>query len=127
MNNPIVTSSFRRRVLIFCGAKIGKNTFIGNNVYLDPLAIQNIEIGEDCFITQNVSILAHFFKGDRDFYFDNVKIGNNCFIGMNSLICKPITIGDNCKIGAGSVITHDIPANSFAVGVPCKVIECKEN
>ncbi len=25
-------------------------------------------------------------------------------------------------IGAGSVVTHDIPANVFAAGVPCKVI-----
>ena len=33
-----------------------------------------------------------------------------------------MTIGDNCVIGAGSVVTRDIPANSFAAGVPCKVI-----
>ena len=25
-------------------------------------------------------------------------------------------------IGAGSVVTHDIPENSFAAGVPCRVI-----
>ena len=31
-------------------------------------------------------------------------------------------IGDNCVIGAGSVVTKDIPANSLAVGNPCKVI-----
>lgn len=33
-----------------------------------------------------------------------------------------MTIGDNCVIGAGSVVTRDIPANSFAAGVPCRVI-----
>ena len=33
-----------------------------------------------------------------------------------------VTIGDNCVIGAGSVVTRDIPSNSFAAGVPCKVI-----
>ena len=33
-----------------------------------------------------------------------------------------VTIGDNCVIGAGSVVTRDIPPNSFAAGVPCRVI-----
>ena len=33
-----------------------------------------------------------------------------------------ITIGYGSVIGAGSVVTKDIPANSLAVGNPCKVI-----
>ena len=37
-------------------------------------------------------------------------------------VCPGVTIGDNCVIGAGSVMTKDIPANSFAAGVPCRVI-----
>ena len=123
MNNPLFTSKIRRVALILCGAKIGKGTFIGQNVYFDPLAIQNITIGSNCIITQNVSILVHFFSTERQFYFGKVEIGNNCFIGMNSLICKSIKIGDNCIVGAGSVITHDIPSNSFAAGVPCKIIK----
>ena len=31
-------------------------------------------------------------------------------------------IGNNVIIGAGSVVTHDIPANVIAAGVPAKVI-----
>jgi len=31
-------------------------------------------------------------------------------------------IGSNAVIGAGSIVTSDIPANSIAVGNPCKVI-----
>ena len=123
MNNPLCTSRIRRRVLILCGAKICKSTFIGQNVYFDPLAIQNITIGEHSYITQNVSILTHFYGIDRQFYFGNVKIGNNCYIGMNSLICKPVNIGDGCIVGGGSVITHDLPERVLAGGVPCKVIK----
>ena len=37
-------------------------------------------------------------------------------------MCPGVTIGDNCVIGAGAVVTRDIPANSFAAGVPCRVI-----
>ena len=32
-----------------------------------------------------------------------------------------VTIGDNAIIGAGSVVVKDIPANTVAVGNPCKV------
>ena len=37
-------------------------------------------------------------------------------------VCSGVTIGKNCVIGAGSVVTRDIPDNSFAAGVPCRVI-----
>ena len=37
-------------------------------------------------------------------------------------VCPGVPIGDNCVIGAGSVVTRDIPPNSFAAGVPCRVI-----
>ena len=120
MNNPFITSKIRRLCLIACGAKIGQNTFIGQNVYFDPLAIQNISIGDNCFITQNCSILTHFFSMDRRFYFDKVFIGNNVFLGMNTLICKPVKIGNNCIVGE---VNKDIPENSFAAGVPCKIIK----
>ena len=42
--------------------------------------------------------------------------------GQNVMILKGVIIGDNSFIGANSVVTKDIPANSIAVGSPCKVI-----
>ena len=34
-----------------------------------------------------------------------------------------VKIGDNCIIGCGAIVTHNIPDNSIAVGVPARVIE----
>jgi maltose O-acetyltransferase len=51
-----------------------------------------------------------------------VVIGNNCWITTNVTILPGVTIGDNCIIGAGSIVTSDIPSNVFAAGNPCKVI-----
>ena len=51
-----------------------------------------------------------------------VKIGNDCWFGANAVVCPGVTIGDNCVIGAGSVVTRYIPPDSFAAGVPAKVI-----
>ena len=51
-----------------------------------------------------------------------VTIGDDCWLGANVVVCSGVTIGSGCVIGAGSVVTKDIPANSFAAGVPCRVI-----
>ena len=68
------------------------------------------------------SILGPDGSPARVCYAKPVKIGNDCWFGANVTVCPGVTIGDNCVIGAGSVVTRDIPANSFAAGVPCKVI-----
>lgn len=59
-------------------------------------------------IGANVSV-GHSFICD---YGCNIHIGDNV----------TVTIGQKCVIGAGSVVTKDIPANSLAVGNPCRVI-----
>ncbi len=38
-----------------------------------------------------------------------------------------VKIGQRCVIGAGAIVTHDIPDNSIAVGVPAKVISTMED
>ena len=43
-------------------------------------------------------------------------------IGSGTRIMYNVRIGSNVIIGAGSIVTKDIPDNSVAVGVPCRVI-----
>lgn len=59
--------------------------------------------------------------------FGRIVIGNNVHIGMNAVIMPGVTIGNNVVIGCGAVVTHDIPNNSVAVGVPARVIETRED
>lgn len=51
-----------------------------------------------------------------------VRIGNNVWVGSGAQIMPGVSIGDNSVIGAGSVVTRDIPADSVAVGSPCRVV-----
>lgn len=55
-------------------------------------------------------------------YAKPVTIGDDVWISANVTVCGGVTIGSGSVIGAGSVVTRDIPANSLAAGVPCKVI-----
>lgn len=52
-----------------------------------------------------------------------IIIGNNVWIGDKVTILGGVTIGDNVIIGAGSIVTHDVPSNSLAVGIPAKVVK----
>ena len=50
-----------------------------------------------------------------------IVIEANVWIGMGVKLLPGVTIGSGSIIGAGSVVTTDIPANSIATGVPCRV------
>ncbi|MDO5538001.1 MAG: DapH/DapD/GlmU-related protein, partial [Desulfovibrionaceae bacterium] len=50
-----------------------------------------------------------------------INIGEDCWLGGGVTVCPGVTIGDRSIIAAGSVVTHDIPADSLAAGVPAKV------
>ena len=51
-----------------------------------------------------------------------IVIGRNVWICDKVAILGGVTIGDNVIIGAGSIVTHDIPSNSMAAGMPAKVV-----
>ena len=51
-----------------------------------------------------------------------MTIGDDVWIGGGVSILPGVSIGDRCVIGAGSVVNRDIPADSLAVGNPCRVI-----
>ena len=51
-----------------------------------------------------------------------ISIGDNVMIGANTMILPNVRIGSNVIIGAGSIVAKDIPDNSVAAGILCKVI-----
>ncbi len=51
-----------------------------------------------------------------------VILQENVWLGARVLILPGVTIGGNSVIGAGSIVTHSIPPNVLAVGVPAEVI-----
>ena len=115
----------RIKWLIKNGLRLGINCYIGPSVLIDPAFPWLISIGDNCYLTFNVIILAH--DASTKNYIDYTKIGavtigNNCFVGAGSIILPNVHVGDNVIIGAGSVVTKDISSNSVVAGNPAKVI-----
>lgn len=91
-----------------------------------------IAIGENVFITTDVSFVTHDTIRNmlnRKYHTHRfqralgcIEIGDNVMIGSGTRILYNVKIGSNVIIGAGSIVTKDIPDNSVAAGVPCRVI-----
>jgi acetyltransferase-like isoleucine patch superfamily enzyme len=121
----------------------GQNIYIGNNVSINMnctfVDCNKITVGSRVLIASNVQIytaahpvelndrLTPCWTADSGEYFWRtfalpVTIEDDCWIGGGVIIVPGVTIGRGTVIGAGSVVTKDIPANSLAVGNPCRVI-----
>lgn len=109
-------ANFNTTILDVCPVKIGDNVMLGTNVSLltptHPLRWQDRNAKEN-----SDGEIIQLESGKP------ITIGNNCWLAGNVTVIGGVTIGDGCVIGAGSVVTRDIPANSFAAGVPCRVIK----
>lgn len=122
----------KRNYLIKKGATIGHGTRLNCSVTAFGTEPYLVSCGNDCLFAGGVHFLTHDggikvlnslnkFDGKRMSKMASVSIGNNVYIGLNALIMPGVKIGDNAIIGAGAVVTHDIPGNVVAVGVPAVV------
>lgn len=120
---------------------INPRAFIGNDV----------QIGENCFIFENVSIQRGAKIGDnviiwsgslvghcsivRDncFIASHVAIsgfcdvGENCFLGVNSCVGSGIKIARDCVVGAGAVVIAQTNQGMVYAGNPAKPLKNKKS
>ena len=107
--------------------KIGSNFSCGKSLFVQT----NLEIGNDCLISSDVSFVGHDHHINEENYNNYwsgrkppstvVIVGDN-FIGYRSTIVGNITIGRGAIIAAGSVVVKDVLANTVVAGVPARQI-----
>lgn len=97
------------------GAKIGKNVWISQFVYIDELHPEAVRIGDNCTIGLRTSIFTHFYWGPRkpNNGYAEVVIEKNVFVGPHCLILPNVRIGEGAVIKGGTVVTRDVPPFTF--------------
>lgn len=116
------------------GANIGDGTRLicqtgafGSEPYL-------VNVGKNCLFSAGVHFITHdggvkvlsdlgYFGAERMDIIAPIFVGDNVYIGTGAYIMPGVKIGNNVVIGAMAIVTHDIPDNSVAVGIPCRVIK----
>jgi acetyltransferase-like isoleucine patch superfamily enzyme len=107
--------------------EVGSEFFANYNFIV--LDVGKVRIGDHFMCGPNVSICTaghpvHPESRNSGYeYGIDITIGDNVWIGGNVMVCPGVTIGNNVVIGAGSIVTHDIPANSVAIGAPARVVK----
>lgn len=100
------------------GAQVGKGTMIDMNAVLGGRAI----VKDHCHIGAG-TVLAGVVEPASA---KPVVVEDDVMIGANAVVLEGVHIGKNAVIAAGAVVTHDIPDNAVAAGVPAKIIKMRD-
>lgn len=104
--------------------EIGDNSIISPNCVIYGCGHGGVRIGNNFDCGPGVGIfssMTDYHKGPENHIFKPVIIGNNVIIYANAVISPGVKIGSYSVIGACSVVNEDVPANTFAAGLPAKI------
>lgn len=108
-------SRFLTGIEIHPGAKIGRRVFIDHG--MGVVIGETAEVGDDVLIYKGVLLGGTSLEKKKR----HPTVGNGVVLGTNAIVLGAITIGDHARIGAASVVTHNVPANATAMGVPARI------
>jgi serine O-acetyltransferase len=106
---------FLTGIEIHPGATIGRRFFIDHG--MGVVIGETTEIGDDVMLYHGVTLGGRSLnQGKR-----HPTLGNRVTVGAGAKVLGPVRIGDDSAIGANSVVTHDVPTDSIATGIPAVV------
>ena len=102
------------------GAVIGRRFFVdhGTGVVIGETA----EVGDDVTVYQGVTLGGRTLdEGKR-----HPTLGNNVVVGAGAKILGPFLVGEGARIGSNAVVIDAVPAGATVVGVPGRVVRCRD-
>jgi len=95
--------------------------------------ITDIRIGKQVEIASNCAFYNydHGMDSDRPMMTQplaskgGIIVGDGAWIGHGVTVLQGVSIGKGAVIAAGAVVTHDVPDNAIAAGVPARVVRSR--
>lgn len=87
------------------GVKIGSNSMIAGQCYIIDT---NHGIGRGAYIRSQSNTASA------------IEIGEDCWLGANVTVLKGSIIHDGAVVGAKALVNGELPANSINVGIPAR-------
>jgi serine O-acetyltransferase len=106
---------FLTGIEIHPGATIGRRFFIDHG--MGVVIGETTEIGDDVMVYHGVTLGGRSLQHGKR----HPTIGNRVTVGAGAKVLGPLKVGDDSAIGANAVVTHDVPAESIATGIPALV------
>ena len=112
--------------------EIQKNASIGSRCKISShtFVCEGVTIEDDVFVGHGVMFINDIYprasedgrlQTEADWKVVPTRVKRGASIGSGAVIMGGITIGEGALVGAGAVVTHDVPANTIAKGVPARL------
>jgi len=106
---------FLTGIEIHPGATIGRRFFIDHG--MGVVIGETTTIGDDVMVYHGVTLGGRSLQHGKR----HPTLGDRVTVGAGAKVLGPLHVGDDSAIGANSVVTHDVPADSIATGIPAVV------
>lgn len=107
------------------GARVGRDVFLGVDVYVELHFAPLLTIDDGVVIASRAAILLHDSALNNvlgePVKFGAVTLRRECYVGANATILCGVEVGERAVIGAASLVTDDVPAGAVAYGHPARV------
>jgi len=102
------------------GVSVGKNVFIGDDVYVDNEYPECVEIQDNVSISMRALLIAHTRGPGR------IVLEKDSFVGPNAVVCcyagREIRIGAGAVVAAGAVVTRSVPPRTLVAPPPSRAV-----
>lgn len=124
-----VDASFILRPPFF--TNFGRNIRVGKNVFINHgctfMDRGGIILEDDVLVASKVNLVTINHLANpaerRTTVTAPITIRKNVWIGLGATIMPGVTVGENSIVAAAAMVTHDVPDNCVAVGIPAKVVK----
>jgi len=128
-----INTRLRPAIWRITGCNVGKNVFLGYDIYYDVHNAELITIEDDASVASRSLLLCHkrdlsmYRKGDNynklGYIKSPITLKKGCVIGMGAIVMPGVNVGEGAIVGAGSLVVKDVPAWTIVTGNPAKVIK----